>query len=127
MTEIALSTGMYWMEWNVLGSVVCGNMFVMKQTFLSYICCSRIKNRRSKSSLFDNIYIYEFFSVSDEQVAEDSGFIQVTEAYHVLHSVDGGGVHWLDVGGVLGGDPVLLRRNGAPSSNTPHILFSFRG
>lgn len=81
----------------------------------------------SESPLFENIYIYEFFSVSDEQVPEDSGFIQVTEAYHVLHAVDGGGVHWLNVGGVLGGDPVLLWRNGARSSNTPHTLFGFRG
>lgn len=26
--------------------------------------------------------------------------------------MDGGGMHWLDVGGILGGDPVLLKEDG---------------
>ena len=55
-----------------------------------------------------NTHIYEFFSVSDEQVAKDAGFVEVPQADHVLHAVDGGGMHWLNVGGILGGDPVLL-------------------
>lgn len=53
-------------------------------------------------------HIYEFLSVSDEQVAEDASFIEVSQADHVLHTMDGGGMHWLNVGGILGGDPVLL-------------------
>lgn len=60
---------------------------------------------------YKSIYIYELFSVSDEEVAEDSCFIEVTKAYHVLHTVDGGGVHRLNVGGVLRRDPVLLQRD----------------
>lgn len=47
--------------------------------------------------------------VADQQVAEDAGFVEVPQADHVLHPVDGGGVHGLDVGGVLGGYRVLLR------------------
>lgn len=60
----------------------------------------------------ERIYIYEFVSVSDEQVAEDSRFVEVAETDHVLHAVDGGGVHRLNVGGVLRGDPVLLQGRG---------------
>lgn len=59
---------------------------------------------------YKSIYIYELFSVSDEEVAEDSSFVEVTKAYHVLHTVDGGGVHWFNVSGVLWRDPVLLQR-----------------
>lgn len=50
--------------------------------------------------------------VADEQVAEDAGLVEVAQADHVLHAVDGGRVHGLDVGGVLGGDPVFLREGG---------------
>ena len=50
--------------------------------------------------------------VADEQVAEDAGFVQVAQADHVLHPVDGGRVHGLDVGGILRGDPVFLRERG---------------
>ena len=46
--------------------------------------------------------------VADEQVPEDAGFVEVSKPDHVLHPMDGGGVHGLDVGGILGGDPVLL-------------------
>ena len=53
-------------------------------------------------------HIYELLPVSDEQVAQDAGLVQVAQSDHVLHPVDGGGVHGLDVGGILGGDPVLL-------------------
>ena len=56
-----------------------------------------------------NTHVYEFFSVSDEQVAEDAGLVQVPQPDHVLHAVDGGGMHRFDVGGVLGGNPVLLK------------------
>lgn len=57
-------------------------------------------------------HIYEFFSVSDEEVAEDAGLVEISQADHVLHTVDGGGMHWLNVGGILGGDPVLLEGEG---------------
>lgn len=70
-----------------------------------------------------NIYVYEFLSVSDEQVTEDSGFIQVTQTYHVLHAMDGGGVHRLNVGGVLRGDPVLLRTDGTNARQTHFLQF----
>lgn len=53
-------------------------------------------------------YVDDTLVVADEQVAEDSGFVQVTQTDHVLHPVDGGRVHWLDVCGVLRRDPVLL-------------------
>ncbi len=46
--------------------------------------------------------------VADEQVAQDAGFIEVAQTDHVLHAVDGGRVHGLDVGGVLRGNPVFL-------------------
>ena len=48
------------------------------------------------------------FIVADEQVAEDAGFVKVAQTDHVLHSVDGGWVHGLDVGGILRGNPVFL-------------------
>lgn len=50
--------------------------------------------------------------VTDEQVAEDAGFIQVAQTDHVLHAVHGGRVHGLDVGGILWRDPVFLHRGG---------------
>lgn len=53
------------------------------------------------------------FVVADEQVAEDAGFIEVAQADHVLHPVDGGRVHGLDVGGVLRGNPVFLCERGS--------------
>lgn len=42
--------------------------------------------------------IDDTFAVADEQVAEDASFVEVAQADHVLHSVDGGRVHGLDVG-----------------------------
>lgn len=77
---------------------------------------------------YKSIYIYEFFSVSDEEVPEDSSFVEVTKTYHVLHTVDGGGVHWLDVGGILRRDPVLLQRDKTCPLNSHHnysTLFGF--
>lgn len=55
-------------------------------------------------------HVDEMVSVSNEQVAQDAGFIEVPQADHVLHAVDRRGVHGLDVPGVLRGDPVFLRR-----------------
>ena len=51
----------------------------------------------------DNVLI-----VADEQVSEDAGLIEVSQADHVLHAVDGGRVHWFDVGGILRRYPVFL-------------------
>ena len=59
-----------------------------------------------------NTHIDEFLSVSDQQVAQDAGLVEVSEADHVLHTVDGGRVHRLDVCCILGGDPVLLLEGG---------------
>lgn len=50
--------------------------------------------------------------VADEQVAEDAGFVEVAQTDHVLHPVDGGRVHGLDVGGILRGYPVFLGEGG---------------
>ena len=50
--------------------------------------------------------------VADEQVAEDAGFVEVTQADHVLHPLDGRWVHGLDVGGILRGNRVFLRERG---------------
>jgi len=50
------------------------------------------------------------FSVANEKVPEDPSLIQIPQSNHVLHPVDGGGVHRLDVGGILGRDPVFLKR-----------------
>lgn len=52
--------------------------------------------------------IDDTFIVADEQVAQDAGFIEVTQTNHVLHPVDGCWVHGLDVGGILRGNPVFL-------------------
>lgn len=46
--------------------------------------------------------------VADEQVAEDAGLVEVAQPDHVLHPVDGGRVHGLDVGGILRINPVFL-------------------
>lgn len=53
-------------------------------------------------------YIYDALVVADQQVAEDPGFVQIAQSDHVLHPVDGGWVHGLDVGGILWGNPVFL-------------------
>lgn len=50
--------------------------------------------------------------VADEQVAEDAGLVEVAQADHVLHPVDGGRVHGLDVGGILRRNPVFLCEEG---------------
>lgn len=41
-------------------------------------------------------YIDVTFFVSDQEVPEEPGFIEITEPYHVIHTLDGGGVHGLD-------------------------------
>lgn len=65
------------------------------------------------------------FVVADEQVAEDAGFIEVAQADHVLHPVDGGRVHGFDVGGVLRGDPVFLCERGFSLVRPElHVCFS---
>lgn len=53
-------------------------------------------------------YVDDAFVVADEQVAEDAGFVQVTQTDHVLHPVDGGRVHGFDVSGILWRNPVFL-------------------
>lgn len=50
-------------------------------------------------------------TVADQQVPEDARLVQVPQADHVLHPVDGGGVHGLDVAGILRGNPVLLEED----------------
>lgn len=70
-----------------------------------------------------SVYIYEFFSVSDEEVAEDSSFVEVTETYHILYTMDGGGVHRLNVGGLLRRDPVLLQTDKTCSLKSLHHHF----
>lgn len=67
-------------------------------------------NFRKSKGYHETTYVNQFFSVSNKQVAEYAGFIQVSQTDHVLHSVDRGGMHRFDVGGILGGDPVLLKR-----------------
>lgn len=52
------------------------------------------------------------FVVADEQVAENAGFVEVAQTDHVLDTVDGRRVHRLDVGGILGENPVFLHREG---------------
>lgn len=69
-------------------------------------------------------HVYQLLSVSDEQVAEDASLVQISQADHVLHPVDGGGVHGLDVGGILGGDPVLLKEE-AEEDVFPSAVFLF--
>lgn len=53
-------------------------------------------------------HVDDSFIVADEQVAEDAGFVKVAQTDHVLHAVDGGRVHGLDVGGILRGNRVFL-------------------
>lgn len=60
------------------------------------------------SGVVKDTNIDDTFIVANEQVAEDAGFIEVTQTNHVLHPVDGGWVHGLDVGGILRGNPVFL-------------------
>lgn len=73
---------------------------------------STVYQHQCAAQYYSNTHIYKFFSVSDEQVAQDASFVEVPQADHVLHTVDGGGMHWLDVGGILGGYPVLLQGEG---------------
>ena len=48
----------------------------------------------------------EVFVVSDEQVSQDSGLVEVSEADHVLDSLNGGRMHRLDP--ALRCQPLLL-------------------
>lgn len=54
-------------------------------------------------------HVDEVVPVADEQIAQDAGFIEVSQADHVLHAMDRRGVHGLDVRGILRGDPVFLQ------------------
>lgn len=58
----------------------------------------------------EDTHIDEVLPIADQQVPEDSRLVQVPQADHVLHSMDGGGVHGFDVAGILRGNPVLLGR-----------------
>lgn len=51
-------------------------------------------------------HVDEVFVVSDEQVPEDSGLVEVAEADHVLDPLHRGRVHGLDA--TLRGQPLLL-------------------
>lgn len=53
-------------------------------------------------------HVDEVVPVADQQVAQNAGLVEVSQADHVLHAVDRRGVHGLDVRGVLRGDPVFL-------------------
>ena len=50
--------------------------------------------------------VYQVVVVSDEQVSQDAGLVEVAEADHVLHPLDGGRVHGLDP--PLRSEPQLL-------------------
>lgn len=65
---------------------------------------------RARGGGWEDTHIDEVFPIADQQVPEDSRLVQVPQADHVLHSMDGGGVHGFDVAGVLRGNPVLLGR-----------------
>lgn len=54
-------------------------------------------------------HIDEVLPVADEQVAQNARFVEIPQADHVLHSMHRGGVHWLDVRGILRGNPMLLQ------------------
>ena len=58
----------------------------------------------------EDTHIDEVLPIADQQVPEDSRLVQVSQADHVLHSMDGGGVHGFDVASILWGNPVLLGR-----------------
>lgn len=60
------------------------------------------------------------FSIADEKIPEDSGFIQITQANHIFYPMDRGGVHWFDVGGILGGNPVFLKYKEKYKDTTPN-------
>lgn len=65
---------------------------------------------RARGEGGEDTHIDEVLSIADQQVPEDSRLVQVPQADHVLHSMDGGGVHGFDVAGILRGNPVLLGR-----------------
>ena len=51
-------------------------------------------------------YINKIVIVSNEKVPENAGLVKVSKADHVLHPLDGGGVHGLDP--PLRGEPQLV-------------------
>ncbi len=55
-------------------------------------------------------YIYDPVIVTDQEISEDTSFIQVPETDHVLHPMNGGWVHRFDVCSILKRDPVLLHK-----------------
>lgn len=54
-------------------------------------------------------HIDEVVSVANEQVAQNACLIEIPQADHVLHTMYRGGVHRLDVRGILRGNPVFLQ------------------
>lgn len=54
-------------------------------------------------------HIDEVLPVADEQVAQNARLVEIPQADHVLHSMHRGGVHRLNVRGILRGNPMLLQ------------------
>ena len=66
---------------------------------------SKVQQKCLKTCLYT--YIDEVVIVTDEEVPEYSGLIEVTQADHVLHAINGGRMQRLQLGASL--HPVLLR------------------
>lgn len=56
-------------------------------------------------------HIDQVLPVANEQVAQNARLVEIPQADHVLHSVHRGGVHRLDVRGILRGNPMLLQQS----------------
>ena len=51
-------------------------------------------------------YINKIVIVSNQEIPQNTSFMEVSKANHVLHALDGGRVHGFDP--PLGGEPLLL-------------------
>jgi len=80
-------------------------------------------------------HVDQILLVPNEQVPQDASLVQITQGYHVLHSLDGGRVHGLDA--ALRGQPHLVAiviahldattLRGDDTCSNGHIEFSPRG
>jgi len=82
---------------------------------------SKRPDRREKN-VKAQAYIYDPVVVTDQEISEDTSFIQVPETDHVLYSMNGGWVHGLDVCSILKRDPMLLYEGKGRLLNLPFSL-----
>lgn len=63
----------------------------------------------SSGVVMGGTHVDEVVSVADEEVSKNACLVEIPQTDHVLHTMHRCGVHWLDVRGILRGNPVFLQ------------------